>query len=229
LWFRLTGPEVVPLERWLAGRFLTVVGGGVSFALFAEASGATLRLGWVAEAGVSLPAESAGWRSCWAEALPAEAGALLAELPARAIEGPQRFPVRVGWAPCWHTPGLLLLGDAAHPMSPLRAQGINMALRDALLTARLLKFFQSHHRTGQREPLDALLAGVQTCRLPEVRKVQAWQAQEARLGALLRQQAWLRRTLVATLPWSGALARQRWIQRQHRLRNGLKGATTLPK
>jgi hypothetical protein len=33
---------------------------------------------------------------------------------------------------------LLLLGDAAHPMSPLRAQGLNMALRDALVAAELL-------------------------------------------------------------------------------------------
>ncbi|MEY4808469.1 MAG: hypothetical protein RLZZ206_2858, partial [Cyanobacteriota bacterium] len=35
-------------------------------------------------------------------------------------------------------PGLLLLGDAAHPMSPLRAQGLNMALRDALVAAERL-------------------------------------------------------------------------------------------
>ena len=49
-----------------------------------------------------------------------------------------RLPVRVGLCPQWQRPGLLLLGDAAHPMSPLRAQGINMALRDALVAARQL-------------------------------------------------------------------------------------------
>jgi hypothetical protein len=46
--------------------------------------------------------------------------------------------VRSGLAPRWQRPGLLLLGDAAHPMSPLRAQGLNMALRDALVAAERL-------------------------------------------------------------------------------------------
>src|SRR5207249_4314195 len=38
----------------------------------------------------------------------------------------------------WSLPGLLLLGDAAHPMSPVGAQGINIALRDALVAANHL-------------------------------------------------------------------------------------------
>ena len=33
----------------------------------------------------------------------------------------------------WSLPGLLLIGDAAHPMSPVGAQGINIALRDAVV------------------------------------------------------------------------------------------------
>jgi 2-polyprenyl-6-methoxyphenol hydroxylase-like FAD-dependent oxidoreductase len=228
LWFRLAGPGVAPLERWLGGRFLTVVGAGVSFALFAEAGGEALRLGWVAEPGVALPADLAGWRECWAGVLPEEGAALLGALPPAAIEGPQRFPVRVGWAPLWHGPGLLLLGDAAHPMSPVRAQGINMALRDALVAGRLLGPLGTCEGLPPRTRIDALLAGVAERRLPEIRYLQALQAREAGLGARLRQLGWLRRTLALSAPWSGPLAQRRWIQQQHRLRQGLPGALTLP-
>ena len=38
----------------------------------------------------------------------------------------------------WTAPGLLLIGDAAHPMSPVGAQGINVALRDAVVAANRL-------------------------------------------------------------------------------------------
>ena len=38
----------------------------------------------------------------------------------------------------WHRPGLLLIGDAAHVMSPAGAVGINMAIADAVAAARIL-------------------------------------------------------------------------------------------
>jgi hypothetical protein len=160
--------------------------------------------------------------------------------------------VRVGWAPVWHRPGLLLLGDAAHPMSPVRAQGINMALRDALVAGQLLGPLGSgvvdggegaagdvnagggNAREGEPGPgvwaaLDGYLPLVAASRLPEIRQLQALQAREAGLGARLRQLGVLRRTLALTAPWSGPLARWRWIQQQHRLRQGLPGALKLPK
>jgi 2-polyprenyl-6-methoxyphenol hydroxylase-like FAD-dependent oxidoreductase len=59
-------------------------------------------------------------------------------LPAASLRPPLRFAIRPGLAPGWERPGLLLLGDGAHPMSPLRAQGLNMALRDALVAAEHL-------------------------------------------------------------------------------------------
>lgn len=240
LWFRLAGAAVAPLERWLAGRFLTVVGDGVSFALFAEAAGAGLRLGWVAEAGVALPSDGAGWRDRWAAALPEEGSALLRDLPLPVIDGPQSFPVQVGWAPRWHVPGLLMLGDAAHPMSPVRAQGINMALRDAFVAARQLGPL-ADNASPWRQPsagggteamhaaVDALLPGIAQRRLPEILRLQALQAREMGMGARLRQQGWLRRGLAVTAPWSGVLARQRWIQQQHRLRQGVDETLALPK
>ncbi len=38
----------------------------------------------------------------------------------------------------WHKPGLLLLGDAAHAMSPLGGVGINLAVQDAVAAANVL-------------------------------------------------------------------------------------------
>jgi 2-polyprenyl-6-methoxyphenol hydroxylase-like FAD-dependent oxidoreductase len=38
----------------------------------------------------------------------------------------------------WHQPGVLLIGDAAHAMSPIGGVGINLAVQDAVATDRLL-------------------------------------------------------------------------------------------
>src|SRR5439155_463815 len=56
----------------------------------------------------------------------------------RAITHPFLLDVVCDRLERWSLPGLLLLGDAAHPMSPVGAQGINIALRDALVAANHL-------------------------------------------------------------------------------------------
>ncbi|MBL1082533.1 FAD-dependent oxidoreductase [Streptomyces actinomycinicus] len=56
----------------------------------------------------------------------------------------------------WHRPGLLCIGDAAHAMSPVFGIGINLAVQDAVATARCLA-----------GPL-----GRETVRLRDVRRVQ---------------------------------------------------------
>jgi 2-polyprenyl-6-methoxyphenol hydroxylase-like FAD-dependent oxidoreductase len=39
---------------------------------------------------------------------------------------------------CWYRPGLLLLGDAAHVVSPVGGVGINLAIQDAVVAANVL-------------------------------------------------------------------------------------------
>jgi 2-polyprenyl-6-methoxyphenol hydroxylase-like FAD-dependent oxidoreductase len=70
----------------------------------------------------------------------------------------------------WSAPGVLLLGDASHPMSPVGAQGINIALRDALVAANHL----GPCLLAGRKPaeLDAAARRITDERLPEVKTIQ---------------------------------------------------------
>ncbi|AFY28705.1 2-polyprenyl-6-methoxyphenol hydroxylase-like oxidoreductase [Cyanobium gracile PCC 6307] len=218
LWFRLESPGAAGVLDWLAGRFVTVVGASGSYALFPSARGG-VQLGWaVAPApGPAGPAGPAAWAELWANDAPEALARLLRELPAAAVQGPVRLPVRVGLCPRWQRPGLLLLGDAAHPMSPLRAQGINMALRDALVAARHLG---PALLDGDPGAIDAAAAAVVAERRPEIRRIQALQEQEARRADLLRRRHRLRGLLARTARWSGPLLARRWLASQRPLRDG---------
>ncbi|GAB3296775.1 FAD-dependent oxidoreductase [Epidermidibacterium keratini] len=53
-------------------------------------------------------------------------------------DGVYELTVRVDHLRRWHRPGLLCIGDAAHAMSPALGVGINLAIADAVATARIL-------------------------------------------------------------------------------------------
>ena len=227
LWFRLRGAASGAIEAWLGDRFVTLVGESGSGALFCRAD-AGVQLGWSvgAETGAR---GTADWLEQWAAAAPADLAALLRALPPQAVRGPRRLPGRVGLAGRWQRPGLLLLGDAAHPMSPLRAQGLNMALRDAVVAAALLApALAGAEASGealsaaeaQRQALDAVLPRIEAARRPEIEAVQALQAEEAARAELLRN-PWLRGMVAASAPLSGPLLARRWQASQRVLRDGL--------
>jgi 2-polyprenyl-6-methoxyphenol hydroxylase-like FAD-dependent oxidoreductase len=52
--------------------------------------------------------------------------------------------------PRWYQPGLLLIGDAAHVMSPVGGVGINYAIQDAVVAANLLARPLLEERLGQQ-------------------------------------------------------------------------------
>ena len=45
--------------------------------------------------------------------------------------------LEVGRVPRWYRPGLLLIGDAAHVMSPVGGVGVNYAIQDAIVASNL--------------------------------------------------------------------------------------------
>jgi len=69
--------------------------------------------------------------------------------------------VQVNRAKRWHLPGLLLIGDAAHAMSPMGGVGVNYAIQDAVAAANILTpaLLRVQHDGGHVP--EGLLAAVQ--------------------------------------------------------------------
>jgi 2-polyprenyl-6-methoxyphenol hydroxylase-like FAD-dependent oxidoreductase len=89
----------------------------------------------------------------------------------------------------WSKPGLLLIGDAAHVMSPVGGVGINYAIQDAIVTANTL-----FEPLRQGYVADADLARIQREREFPTRLIQAIQTQiqERALLPLTRESGQLR-------------------------------------
>jgi 2-polyprenyl-6-methoxyphenol hydroxylase-like FAD-dependent oxidoreductase len=78
-----------------------------------------------------------------------------------------KLTVVIDRLPRWHHDGALLIGDAAHAMSPMGGVGVNLAVQDAVAAARLLAPHLRAARDGGVIPgamfrsLDSQLARVQ--------------------------------------------------------------------
>jgi len=214
LWFQLASPAASPL----AGSFTTLAGPQGVFSAFESASGG-VQLGWVIGKSQATPELS---REGWIERMAALSTPQLAAWLRQwrgGLGAPSRLTVQVGLAERWCQPGLLLLGDAAHPMGPVRAQGINMALRDAWVAAMRLLPLLSSGCSGAA--LDGVAVQIEAERRPEITDMQTLQAAEAARGEQLRQQGWLRGALAIAAPLVGPAIAAHWSHQQQTLRQGL--------
>ncbi len=120
---------------------------------------------------------------------------------AAAVADPVTLKVLVGRVPRWSHGRLLLLGDAAHPMAPVRAQGVNLALRDAIVAANHLV---PALRQGTLDALVKAGARIQQDREPEVATIQRLQLEAMSLPPVLRSPA-LRRTVLPVMRRAGLI------------------------
>ena len=170
VWFKL------PLPDFLAsGRVARAYLGRGHFCLLFPAPDGRLQIGWVIEKGGFGELRARGIDE-WLSQLAGHVTPDLASHLARcrdALEHPFLLDVVCDHLDEWSAPGLLLLGDAAHPMSPVGAQGINIALRDALVAANHLG--PCLLAGGDPAALDAAARRIVDERLPEVRTIQRLQ------------------------------------------------------
>ncbi|MFQ4147037.1 FAD-dependent monooxygenase [Chlorogloeopsis sp. ULAP02] len=213
LWFKLADSPRFETENV----FYSILQGCHGFGLFRSSEG-NLQLGWALHEDDSINWKQVDWSKMLAEASPS----WLAEhfrQHAQTIERPVLLSVVVGRCPRWYAPGLLLLGDAAHPMSPIRAQGINMALRDVIVAANHL--VPLLHEESGHAAIDAVLPQIQAERQPEIIRAQQLQSQEAAQAQLLSKSALVRWAARQLAPLIRKGVRQSWLQRQRELRQGV--------
>jgi 2-polyprenyl-6-methoxyphenol hydroxylase-like FAD-dependent oxidoreductase len=100
---------------------------------------------------------------------------------------------------------MLVLGDAAHTMSPVGGQGLNVALRDAIVAANHL--VPALEAGGDPAALDTAARRIEAERAPEIVAIQRIQAVPPRI--LLTHSFWGEpaRMLLALLLRSGVLNR----------------------
>ncbi len=166
VWFKLPWPR-----RWSTIQVRGYVGGG-HLLIALPAPDGLLQVAWIILKGTYGTLRDRGVEE-WAQSMGDHVDADLAE---HILEGVPHISRPflldavtdrvIGWA----RPGALLIGDAAHTMSPVGGQGINMALRDALVAANSLLPTLLH--SANSSDLDVAAGRVEATRAPEIDRIQ---------------------------------------------------------
>jgi 2-polyprenyl-6-methoxyphenol hydroxylase-like FAD-dependent oxidoreductase len=221
LWFKLDSGALSSSSN----TFYSIIQGKDAFGLFQGSSG-QLHIGWGLHAN-----DHDDWKNVnWVEKLVATSPSWLGEhiLQHRAsLTQPLLLSVVVGRCDRWSLPGLLLLGDAAHPMSPIRAQGINMAFRDAIVAVNHLVPVLSNSAANLSQ-IDQVLPVIQQQREPEIIRIQQLQAQEMGQAELLHKSAFVRWGAKTFAPILRPGIKYSWLRRQKQMRQGVTKVNLQP-
>jgi 2-polyprenyl-6-methoxyphenol hydroxylase-like FAD-dependent oxidoreductase len=193
LWTKVPWPEA-----WGENTFARGYVAGGHLLVAARAPDGDLQLGWVILKGEYADIKSRGPADWLRELANHAAGDLAPHLRAHAEDSMRPFLLSaatdrvLGWA----RPGVLLIGDAAHTMSPVGGQGLNVALRDSVVAANHL--VPALRAGADAAALDAAAAAVEPERGPEIDRIQAIAAQPPKLVLARGTVPRLARSL---LPW----------------------------
>lgn len=213
LWFKLSAGSLLQEEN----TFYSIVQDRSTFGLFRSSNG-DLHIGWGLYKDDDYDWKKVHWRTKLAAASPDWLAKHIQDNNTT-ISQPQLLSVVVGRCDRWYKPGLLLLGDAVHPMSPIRAQGINMALRDAIVASNYLVPLLKE--SLDRQALDKTLPKIQAAREPEIISIQKLQQAELAQAEKLRHSALLRLLVSQFAPFISPFVRFSWLRRQKKLRQGI--------
>jgi 2-polyprenyl-6-methoxyphenol hydroxylase-like FAD-dependent oxidoreductase len=131
-----------------------------------------LQFGWIIKKGTFADIRTMGAEG-WLDAMAPYISADLREFIGRnrdALRHPVLLDVICDRLRDWTAPGVLMIGDASHPMSPVGGQGINIALRDAVVAANHLG--RALANDADAIALDGAARRVQAERSPEVTTIQ---------------------------------------------------------
>lgn len=217
LWFRLPAP----LPEAQRSIFYGFIRGFESLGAYSSWDG-SLKLAYILPRDAAADWKNLDWKNLdWPTRLAAIGPHWFTthlQAQAAALEAPVLLNVLFGCCPRWFCPGLLLLGDAAHPMAPIRAQGINLALRDVIVAVNYLVPLLKANAPASS--IDQALAQIQAERQPEIQRAQTLQQHEQGQANLIAQQPILQRALQLAAPAARPLISRRWLSRQKDLRYG---------